>query len=702
MSAEEEILGMNPEEFENFQKAQDIVLSKGAIQGLFEHDFKLKYNVDFRIQILSLTKMETKIKNEVYTAVMSDSVKKYKNFVLKRTDLSKPLLNYMVIRVKNVHSTTIKTENYPIFIINDYEINEDAKCVIGNPLPFMDYDLADMTNKIYTRDKIKTEKLEEEKKIAEMKKNASLNNSNTVNSNSNTNANANTSNPSSNINDKNTNSLNNTNKNAPQNLTQNVTSKPNIPQPSAKDISNRSKILNIDAKLINSSDVDQLKKVAIPLNQLSTFTKDLVIMVRVIKITEMKSFYSNKGAGCVFSFIVLDKEGTEMQVCCFNKIAEKFNGKVKESQTYILRFGYVKNNDKKYNNIKNDFKIVLDDKSELIPVDDNGEIKHFKLDIIKIGDVLDMSVGSFVDTFGMVVEVSDIIKKSTKNGEYEMKKVYLVDESLFKIELSLWKANTRLPISVNDCILGKNLKIGDFNGKNLSSYEGSKIIINPKNIPEIEELKKKLADYKGEYQTMTTTGKKISVLSQNCQVRRIKEVLHSLSKFFNSNNNTNTRGEEALTNIKGYVFNFTKSDKYIYTGCPDSNCKKKLSESVQNKNYFCALCNVHYDNPAYYYNISVIIKDCSSEYWVDVFGSLGEKLLGIPADQYKKLLETGNEDKMNLLQRKVEYEQFMFQVKPKVESFNNTMKKKLQVINIEKIDKKKDMNRMFKIIEGEV
>jgi hypothetical protein len=267
---------------------------------------------------------------------------------------------------------------------------------------------------------------------------------------------------------------------------------------------------------------------------------------------------------------------------------------------------------------------------------------------------------------------------------------------LFKIELTLWKANANLPVKINDVLLGKNLKVGDFNGRNLATFEESQIILNPSGIGEIDSLRNLIKNYKGDYSTMTSTGKHTSVLSQNCSIKRMKDVLYSLNKYFSTNS---TGGDEQVTNIKATVFNFTKSEKYIYTGCPDQNCKKKLTESVQQKGYFCGLCKVFYAKPAYYYNISIIIKDTSADFWVDAFGKLGDKLLGISAEEYRNLLDSGNEEKMNNLQKKVEFKTFIFQIKPKVSFFNNSLKKKLQILNIEPLDIKNDFNRLLKAID---
>ena len=65
------------------------------------------------------------------------------------------------------------------------------------------------------------------------------------------------------------------------------------------------------------------------LKQLTTFSRDFIIFVRVTKKSEIKTFETrnnNMGSsqGKLFYFIVLDRDGNEMQCTCFNKAVDKF------------------------------------------------------------------------------------------------------------------------------------------------------------------------------------------------------------------------------------------------------------------------------------------------------------------------------------------------------------------------------------------
>ena len=632
------------------------LLSRKAIEKLFTYPQKKPIEVDLNLQILSIIRMETS-KNEVYTAILSDAEKKYKNFVLKKNENEPEFSNNQIIHLKSLHSTTLKSEKNPVFVVTSYKFIKEETEIIGSPEHIKDEEI----NRIINNPDI-LDSIQEERNLLELKE--TNENSNNIKSNDNE-------------------------------IVKNVKTisytKPNI-QPVSEEINLlRRKVMLVDEK----SNTVPCPENAVPLATLNTFTKDFCILIRVIKIGDLKSFTSNRGQGCLFSFLIIDKDGTEMQASCFNKAAERIHNIIASNQVYVIKGGSIKINDRRFNNTKCDFKIVLDDKTVIQKAEDNGEIKLFTVNIVKLSSVININVGSFVDVIGCVVEVNDLIHKTTKNGDVLMRRIFIVDDSLYKLELSLWKTNANLPFKLNDIVLCKNLKVGDFNGKNLATFDDSQIIVNPKGIQEADNLKQLISNYKGEYITFTTTGLKTSVVSQNVNVRYMREVLNSLNKYLNSN----TTGEEAPAVLKVTISNFSNTDKNVYAGCPDNNCKKKLTESVQSKGYFCNICNIIYEKPNYYYNISIIVKDCSCEFWVDVFGSLGERLTGISANEYKQTLEDYNEDKMREIQSRIEFKTFIFQVKPKITNFTNQIKKKLQIINIDKVDKSIDSSRILKELE---
>ena len=627
-------------------------LSSNSLLELFTLEKKKLCDVNLKYQIISTIKMDSQTKQDVYTAILSDGNYKYKNFVIKKNQNECEFNPFQIINIKQLYSTNLKTEKNSVFVISNYIFLSKYDKLINKPETLSD----SLINSIsYSKNDHKTSNTNnEDDKINKDVDNKNIHNIPAIDKDTEVKRTQFMSNSYNNNNHSNNNRLNNNNK---------------------KDMEYYNNIYDL-----------------IPISKISLYTKDPTIYVRVVSKGQLKTFNSSRGFGCLFTFNVIDKEGTEMQISCFNKAADKFHKIIENKMICIIKGGYVKVNDKKFNNTNCQYKITLEEKSEIITdIIDNNEIKLFTMDITKLKDMIELKVGSFVDVMGVVVELDNVIYKSTKGGDVKMRRIFIVDQSLYKIELSLWKNYSDLDLKINDVLMCKCLKVGDFNGRNLATYNDSQIVLNPSDCKEAEELNNFIKQYKGEYTTLNANGTKTKVISQNLQIKFMTEALESLNKFYNSS----VAGDEIPVMLKVTIYNFNNSDRYVYAGCPDSNCKKKLTEAVQNRGYFCSLCNLIYESPCYYYNVSVIIKDSSCEFWVDLFGGIGEKLIGISGNEYHKLYAEKNEYELNKIAQKIEFTTFIVQVKPKMGNFNGVWKKKLQILSIEALNINKDFERIY-------
>ena len=192
------------------------------------------------------------------------------------------------------------------------------------------------------------------------------------------------------------------------------------------------------------------------LTTLSTFTKDLYVLVRCVKKTEKKVFKNSKGnEGCVFNFLVMDQEKTQMQVNCFNKTADRLNDLIEEGGVYEIIGGYIKINDHKFNQTKTDYQIVLNEDSTVLPVIDNGEIPEMDSELTNLSELNNLKNHSVIDFIGIVLTLGEKTSIKTKYGENSIRKVLIADDSGFKVDFTLWKHHTDINLSVGDIIYVK-------------------------------------------------------------------------------------------------------------------------------------------------------------------------------------------------------------------------------------------------------
>jgi replication factor A1 len=427
-----------------------------------------------------------------------------------------------------------------------------------------------------------------------------------------------------------------------------------------------------------------------PLKQLTTFSKDFKIQVRVIKKTDVKTYSTQqKTPGSVFSFVIQDEDGDEMQVTCFNKAVNKFYDKIKEKKVFTITGGYVKLNDRKFTSVKSDYKIVIDENAHVEEVEDDGSIQQTKFDFIKLSNLSTLPLYSVVDVIGYIKECNELVIKNTKNGDQPMKKLILVDDSGWKAECSLWRQFANTEVHVGQIIAMKNVKIGEFNGRNVSTFEESVVLIDPPSLKETEKIRHFVENFGGEYRTYNSkdaAGPGEPGFNKYTKVMYMKEALEMIDDTTNDDKLNNMR-------IRATVTQLIHNDKNFYAGCMDLNCKKKLQQDSYGWN--CVNCNKTYPKPNYYYTLSVRVKDCSSEYWIDMLGTVAEKFMKMTAEEYKDVLFSRDEDKLKQISNDLEFKTFLFNIRPKLHFYNSLPKKKLYVNRTEPVDTVSEANRLI-------
>lgn len=469
-----------------------------------------------------------------------------------------------------------------------------------------------------------------------------------------------------------------------------------------------SNVGNMEGEEMKASEIGKY----IPLNQLTTFSKEFVVYVRVVSKSEIKRF-NGKRSGSLFDFVVIDEEGTKMQIVCFDKTVDKFYGMIHENNCYEISGGYIKINDRKYNALNSEYKIILGEHSSVIQKEDNHKIKLETMALTSIQDIMSMKINSVINVLCLVIDEGKKIVKTTRNGDQEMRRTMVIDKTGAKIELTLWRQFANMNIQRENVLLLKKVRVGDFNGRNLSSLNETNITISPTEPSlkiEIDELVKYFIAHKNEmYTPQQYEDNKQKNQSTNTNINSI------VNEVKNTNSNINPIGkidflqsiidsmseEEGIRypfyKIKATVTHLSHNDKNFYPGCPDKECARKLVFDI-NK-WVCQRCKRTYDSPRYYYSLNIRVKDCSCEYWIDIFGKTAETFLKMSAGDYRALLINRDEDKLRAISGRIENNDFYFLVKPKVQKFNNIPKKKFSVNKIENVEQGKEAYRLLEQIK---
>lgn len=453
----------------------------------------------------------------------------------------------------------------------------------------------------------------------------------------------------------------------------------------------------------------------IPLSQLTTFSKEFCIYVRVISKSEIKKF-NGKRTGSLFDFIVIDEEKTKMQIVAFDKTVDKFYPLITENKVYEISGGYIKINDRKFKDLNSDYKIIIGEHSIITEKEDDNKITLQTMEITSIKDIMNISVNSVINVLCIVVDEGQKIMKTTRNGQQEMRQTIIMDKTGSKIELTLWRQYANINIQKENVLLLKKVKVGDFNGRNLSSFNETSIIVGPKEVSLQNEISELTAYYQAHHQEFipeisrsSTENKPVGehyYKDSNNNSSNVKEDLFSSLKSIGKidflqtiiESMSNDEGSRyPFYKIKATVTHLSHNDKNFYPGCPDKECARKLTFDV-NK-WICLKCNRTYEKPKYYYSLNIRVKDCSCEYWIDIFGKTAESFLKMNAGEYRALLIDRDDSKLKEISNRIENKNFYFLVKPKVQKFNNIPKKKFSVNKIENVESQKEAYRILKYLK---
>lgn len=169
-------------------------------------------------------------------------------------------------------------------------------------------------------------------------------------------------------------------------------------------------------------------------------------------------------------------------------------------QVYTFSGGQLKVADRKYNNLKSEYEISFNSQTEIRPVVGEEEsIKHVQYHFTKLADLANANVNATVDVLVVVraaSECSELVSQKLGGKVLYKRDLTVYDISGCECRLTLWgeKAQAETDL-VNHILAFKAVRVGDYNGRNLSVGNNSSFEVDP-DIPEAHAL----------YQYKETTG----------------------------------------------------------------------------------------------------------------------------------------------------------------------------------------------------
>ncbi|XP_059068710.1 replication protein A 70 kDa DNA-binding subunit A-like [Cryptomeria japonica] len=234
-----------------------------------------------------------------------------------------------------------------------------------------------------------------------------------------------------------------------------------------------------------------------PIKTLNPYQNKWTIKGRVTHKRPIKAYSTTTKNGHVFSFDIVDCEGSEIRITCFDEIAKLHSNCVDIDSHYLISTGSIKEENARYNKLNSHLKITLSDASILKRCTNEEQADQQGPPFTHINELFYLTNNTLVDIIGLALYVGDIIPIHIKDGSQTHKRVVKIsDLSNSTIDINLWGPTTvqngleLKNMLTNDSVVIlalRNARVGYFNGKLINITAASTLHINP-TFPEAEHL----------------------------------------------------------------------------------------------------------------------------------------------------------------------------------------------------------------------
>ncbi|EME26268.1 Replication factor A protein 1 [Galdieria sulphuraria] len=411
---------------------------------------------------------------------------------------------------------------------------------------------------------------------------------------------------------------------------------------------------------------------------LNPYQNKWIIKGRVSSRGEIRHYQNAKGEGSVFSFEIMDSTAS-IKVTAFRENASSLYKLIEIGKVYRISKGVLKPADKRFNKTSFEYEMIADNNTEVVPVEDVGEVPNVIFHFTKIANLENIVAGQFCDVLGIVKDVSELSSVVSRTTGITLAKrtVVLMDDSLKTIRLTLWKdiAENLLHSSEgNPILLCKGVRRGDFNGISLDATVQSCFEVNP-DIAEAHELRG-WYETTGKHQETSSLEGATSLSLGNTKERKtiLQASEEDIPKLIND-----PRGVQFI--VRGYLHYIRKEGTLWYTASPDDN--KKVTKLDENR-WVCDATGKEYSYCNYRYILSVAIQDATGSLNANAFDDVGSRLIGRSAEELAAIYERDRAE-FDAIIDDVLFKPFIFRIRAKQNTWNDELRLRYHIVNVEPI-----------------
>eukprot|EP00887_Chlorella_sp_A99_P004696 scaffold4.g4696.t1 len=384
------------------------------------------------------------------------------------------------------------------------------------------------------------------------------------------------------------------------------------------------------------------------------------IKARVTNKSDVRRYSNARGEGRFFSFDLLDAGGGEIRAVAWNDQARAAAAAAAvggAGGVYLLSRASLRNKrDSRFNQARGSSSPEPFASALLNSLDRGGTlcagagawpgplVRRF----VKLVALEDTPPGAMVDVVGVVDSVADWTTIQKRDGtETQKRSVVVRDDSGRSIELTLWGGFAHAPGDELAAALGegrhpvvaaKNARVGDFNGKTLSTVGSSTVMVDPPDVPEAATLRQwyDAGGAAGPAEALSRGGGGGGRADRRVTLAQIKDERLGMD------------GSAPVWATCAAAVSFVRPENMWYPACPlpgpqaGRPCNKKLvDQSGDGSAYYCERCAAA-AQPDWRYILSCELQDHTGSQWATAFQEAGVDILGVQAGELRELQNSGD------------------------------------------------------------
>ncbi|KAI3775608.1 hypothetical protein L1987_50188 [Smallanthus sonchifolius] len=442
----------------------------------------------------------------------------------------------------------------------------------------------------------------------------------------------------------------------------------------------------------------------IPIAALNPYQGRWAVKARVTAKGDLRRYNNAKGDGKVFSFDLLDSDGGEIRVTCFNAVVDRFYDTIEVGKVYIISKGSLKPAKKNFNHLNNEWEIFLESSStiDLCP-DEDSSIPQQQFSFKPIIEIETAENNSIIDVIGIVISVKPCVPVQRKIGmETQKRDLNLKDQSGRSVEVTLWgefcnregqKLQELVNSRISPVLAVKAGKVNDFSGKSVGTISSTQLFIDPDS-PEASNLRA----------WFDRVGRNLDSqsISRDLQGGSKMDIWKTVSQIKDEGLGRSERAD--WVTVKGTI-SFIKTDNFCYTACPltygDKQCSKKVTKSGNSK-WQCDRCNQEFEECDYRYLLQCQVQDHTGLTWVTAFQEAGEEILGCSAKELYMMKGEGDDDRFGNVIKSRLFGEVLLKLKVKEETYGEEQRVKITVVKVDKVNYSSHTKFLLGLIPGRI